>query len=178
MDFDQGLPTLAGPRVTLRPLKRDDTATLRTLLTDPAVIPWWGVYDDARIERDFFDLAWTYTYLIETGGGAVGLIQFEEVPDPDYKQASIDLALDGAHQGRGLGTSALRVLIRYLIETRGHHRISIDPAAGNSRAIHVYEKVGFKPVGIMRAYERGPDGTWHDNLLMDLLAAEFAGHGE
>jgi aminoglycoside 6'-N-acetyltransferase len=28
-------------------------------------------------------------------------------------------------------------------------------------------------VGIMRQYERGPDGTWHDGLLMDLLADEL-----
>jgi aminoglycoside 6'-N-acetyltransferase len=33
--------------------------------------------------------------------------------------------------------------------------------------------VGFKSVGIMRKYERGPDGSWHDSLLMDLLADEF-----
>jgi aminoglycoside 6'-N-acetyltransferase len=25
----------------------------------------------------------------------------------------------------------------------------------------------------MRSYERGPDGTWHDGLLMDLLKEEF-----
>jgi aminoglycoside 6'-N-acetyltransferase len=25
----------------------------------------------------------------------------------------------------------------------------------------------------MRAYERGPDETWHDGLLMDLLAEEL-----
>jgi aminoglycoside 6'-N-acetyltransferase len=28
-------------------------------------------------------------------------------------------------------------------------------------------------VGVMRAYERGDDGTWHDGLLMDLLAGEL-----
>ena len=27
--------------------------------------------------------------------------------------------------------------------------------------------------GVMRAYERGMDGTWHDNLLMDVLAGEL-----
>jgi aminoglycoside 6'-N-acetyltransferase len=28
-------------------------------------------------------------------------------------------------------------------------------------------------VGVMRQYERGADGSWHDGLLMDLLAAEL-----
>jgi L-amino acid N-acyltransferase YncA len=47
--------------------------------------------------------------------------------------------------------------------------------AGPTReaAIRAYEKVGFRRVGVMRSYERGPDGSWHDNLLMDLLAGEL-----
>jgi aminoglycoside 6'-N-acetyltransferase len=32
--------------------------------------------------------------------------------------------------------------------------------------------VGFKPVGVMRQYERDETG-WHDGLLMDLLTAEL-----
>ncbi len=53
----------------------------------------------------------------------------------------------------------------------------IDPAADNTAAIRSYTKVGFRPVGIMRSYERGADGSWHDNLLMDLLADELPGPG-
>jgi aminoglycoside 6'-N-acetyltransferase len=175
MDIDQGLPVLRGPGVTLRPLKKSDARTLRALLTDPEVSATWGTYDDERLERDFYDQAWAYTYLIEAGGQVAGLIQFHEVPDPDYKHAGIDIAVAGSHQEHGLGTEALRILIGYLIGTRGHHRITIDPAVDNGRAIHVYGKVGFRPVGVMRRYERGSDGVWHDNLLMDLLAEEFIG---
>ena len=66
-------------------------------------------------------------------------------------------------------------LLRYLIDERGHHRVTIDPAVANARAIHVYERVGFRRVGVMRKYERSSaDGTWHDNLLMDLLAEDAA----
>ena len=49
----------------------------------------------------------------------------------------------------------------------------IDPAADNQAAIRCYSKVGFRPVGVMRNYERGMDGTWHDGLLMDLIADEL-----
>ena len=49
----------------------------------------------------------------------------------------------------------------------------IDPAADNSAAIRSYAKVGFRPVGVMRRYELGLDGSWHDGLLMDLLANEL-----
>ncbi|WP_343076894.1 GNAT family protein [Amycolatopsis sp. La24] len=71
-----------------------------------------------------------------------------------------------------LGSEAIRVLAQRLFD-QGHHRITIDPAAANHRAIHVYEKLGFRRVGILRDYEQGPDGTWHDGLLMDLLKGEL-----
>lgn len=173
MDIDQGLPVLLGTRVVLRPLRRKDAPTLLDLLADPEVARWWGTYDALKLERDFYDPAWAYTYLILFDEGVVGLIQFHEIPDPDVRSAGIDITIDGAHLEQWLGTDALRTLIRYLIEKRGHHRLTIDPAADNARAIHVYGKVGFKPVGIMRRYERGTDGTFHDGLLMDLLAEEF-----
>jgi aminoglycoside 6'-N-acetyltransferase len=85
----------------------------------------------------------------------------------------MDIALAPPWQGKGFG-EALRTLASYLFAERGHHRLVIDPAASNERAIATYSKVGFKPVGVMRRYERGSDGTWHDGLLMDLLREEFA----
>ena len=45
----------------------------------------------------------------------------------------------------------------------------IDPAADNAAAIACYRKVGFRDVGVMRRYEKGPDGIWHDGLLMELV---------
>ena len=73
-----------------------------------------------------------------------------------------------------MGVDALRTMARYLFDQRGHHRLTIDPATTNERAIACYRKVGFRPVGVMREYEQGADGTWHDGLLMDLLRRELA----
>ena len=33
---------------------------------------------------------------------------------------------------------------------------------GAGPVIRAYEKVGFRPVGVMRRYELGPDGTFPD----------------
>jgi aminoglycoside 6'-N-acetyltransferase len=60
-----------------------------------------------------------------------------------------------------------------LIDERGHHRVTIDPATANTAAIRAYQKAGFRPVGVMRGYERDTDGRgWHDGLLMDILAGD------
>lgn len=101
------------------------------------------------------------------------MIQWYSEEEPDYRHAGIDLFLAPTVHGGGLGTDAVRTLARHLVDACGYHRLVIDPAADNTAAIRCYEKVGFRQVGIMRQYERGPDGTWHDGLLMDLLAAEL-----
>ena len=114
-------------------------------------------------------------YAVVQDGELIGLATVTEDLDPDYRHAALDLSLATSAHGHGLGGETLRVLARHLFAERGHHRLTIDPAANNARAIRAYERVGFRPVGVMRLYERGFDGTWHDGLLMDLLAADFEG---
>ena len=75
-----------------------------------------------------------------------------------YRHGGLDIFLAPKFQDRGLGKEVLRLGAKWLIEERGHHRLIIDPAASNARAIAAYESIGFKPVGIMRRYELGPDG--------------------
>lgn len=173
METNHGLPVLHGEAFSLYPLTRADAADLLALLAQPSVARYWGAYNAEKLDRDFYDPAWAYTYLVRVGPELAGAVQFHEEPDPDYRYASIDIALGEGFQDRGLGTAVLRRVIRYLIDEREHHRITIDPATDNPRAVRTYEKVGFKPVGVMRKYERGIDGQWHDSLLMDLLAEEF-----
>ena len=50
----------------------------------------------------------------------------------------------------------------------------IDPAAANAKAIHAYEAVGFRRVGVMRSYWWDHvEERWADGLLLDLLAGEL-----
>ena len=108
------------------------------------------------------------------GADVVGLIQYSEESTPQYRHAGHRPFLDPAVHGRGVGRDCVRTLARHLILERGHHRLVIDPAADNEAAIRCYASVGFRPVGVMRSYERDVDGRgWHDGLLMDLLAAEL-----
>ena len=87
---------------------------------------------------------------------------YSEENDPDYRHAGIDVALTTDRHGQGHGTETLRLLGRYLLDERGHHRLTIDPAAANERAIRAYEAVGFRRVGVLRKYERGIDGSWRE----------------
>lgn len=165
---------LHGDRVTLRALSSDDAPRLAEILASPAVAHWWPGYDLARVESEFLVREPNVTvYGIVADSRLVGLIQTTEEPTPDFRHASIDLFLDSTVHGQGLGPDAIRAVARYLIEHDGHHRLTIDPAADNATAIRAYEKVGFRRVGRLRRYQRFPDGTWQDGLLMDLLAEDL-----
>jgi len=151
----------------LRPLTAADAPELLRILETPEVARWWDEPDEGF---PFSDDPEATRLVIEVDGAVAGLIQFAEELEPKYRHASIDLFLDPALHGRGLGTEAVRRVVRHLIDERGHHRITIDPAAANTAAIRAYEKAGFAPVGIMRSYERDADGDgWHDGLLMELV---------
>ena len=165
---------LRGRRVVLRPAGLDDLDAIVAIRSTPEVRSRWRG-DDLRAEF-LDDIAAPDLHLftvVDADGTIVGAIQWAAEEDPDYRHANMDMYLHPAVHGRGYGPDAVRTLARQLFEAEGHHRLTIDPAADNAAAIRCYGKVGFRPVGVLRQYERGLDGSWHDGLLMELLAGEI-----
>jgi aminoglycoside 6'-N-acetyltransferase len=160
------------PRLVLRPLVPADAPELRRIHLTPEVRRWW----DEPADGFPWDEPDSTRCTIEYDGRVAGLIQYWEETEPKYHHAAIDLFLDPSLHGRGLGAAAITRVVRHLIEERGHHRITIDPAVDNVGAIRCYEKVGFTRVGVMRSYERDVDGDgWHDGLLMELVSPSKRG---
>jgi aminoglycoside 6'-N-acetyltransferase len=166
------LPVLQGERVTLRPITAADLDALVAIIQSPGVREWWWDSGDADKLRENLPNDGN-AFVIEADGEVAGWLGFEEELDPGYRHASVDLSLDPRFHALGLGPDAIRTVIRWLGEERNHLRFTIDPSTANERAISAYEKVGFKPVGVMRRYEMRPDGSFHDGLLMDLLIEEL-----
>lgn len=166
------VPVVRGERVTLRPIREGDLEPLAAIIREPGVAEWWGESEQPERLRENLRMdgaAWA----IEADGELAGWLGFTEETEPEYPSVGLDISLSQRFQGRGLGPDALRTAIRWFADERGHHRFTIDPAAANERAIKAYEAVGFKPVGVMRRYERRPDGSFHDGLFMDLLIEEL-----
>ncbi|MFD5559606.1 aminoglycoside 6'-N-acetyltransferase [Kitasatospora griseola] len=154
---------LRGAEVVLRPVAVGDEEVLDRIVREPEVAAWWSPPDDFQ-----------RMLAVVLQGEVIGAIQYQEETDPEFRHAGLDVFLTARHHGKGLGTDAVRTLARWLVHDRGHHRLTIDPAAANTAAIRSYRKVGFQPVGIMRSYWRDHrTGTWQDGLLMDLLAEEL-----
>lgn len=165
-------PELHGEGVVLAPVTSNHVPHLLRILLMPQVRDRWG--DEAASGQWPFDDPSAVRFAVLLGGQVSGMVQYGEEDEPAYRHASIDIFLDPAVHGRGVGRDAVRTLARHLVHDRGHHRLVIDPAADNAAAIACYSAVGFRPVGLMRKYERDRDGVgWHDGLLMDLLADEL-----
>ncbi|MBJ7355638.1 MAG: GNAT family N-acetyltransferase [Thermoleophilaceae bacterium] len=159
--------TLTTPRLTLRPAHVEDLPTLQRIVQTPGAAEWWGDYEG---QEDDDELLSGYTILLE--GEIIGWVGYEEETAVKFPSVGLDIMLDPAHHGNGYGPEALRAVIDHFIAA-GHHRFTIDPSSGNAKAIHAYESVGFKPIGIAREYEELRAGEKSDALLMDLLARDL-----
>jgi RimJ/RimL family protein N-acetyltransferase len=74
--------------------------------------------------------------------------------------------------GQGYGAEAMRLALRFAFEELNLHRVQLTVFSYNTRAIALYEKLGFRREGVYREHlQRG--GERHDMLLYGLLRREW-----
>ncbi len=180
-------PALTGELVTLRPVEVADVPTLWTLMSDPEVGRLTGsVHHSSGEEPELWTVeelnaiyaGWmtatdriVWVVLDNTSGQVVGEAVLNHL-DEDNLSCGFRIWISGA-TNRGLGTEAVRLSMTHAFAV-GLHRVELDVYAFNSRARHVYEKVGFVVEGTKRQALRFDDG-WVDCYVMGLLAPEWHG---
>ena len=172
-------PTLTGKRVILRPVTVDDVPGLAAMVADPEgsrlagthatftddqLRAWYATRGD---QSDRLDLAVVDR---ETGSYA-GEVVLNDLDDINLS-CGFRISLGPAARGRGLGTEATRLVVRYAIEEVGLHRVELEVYAFNPRAQAVYERVGFVREGVRRDALRW-DGEWIDAITMSILSTEW-----
>ena len=99
---------------------------------------------------------------------AVGSVYIRDIDHGHHKgEYGIFIGSD-ACRGRGIGTAAAKLMIRYAFEELGLHRLFLRAFADNGQAIRSYEKAGF----VKEAYLRDDvciDGVYRDIVLMAIL---------
>lgn len=171
---------LTGPNVRLRPLAESDEGALYEIAADDSS---WEERNDtpptpltraAFAERFRARLANSdeVHFVIEVGGSVVGRCDLFAV-DLFARHAEVGIALTGTARGKGYGTEALALLVRYAFERRNLRRVHLRTIATNAAAIASYTKVGFVREGQLResAWVRG---SYVDEVLMGLLRSEWS----
>ena len=151
-----------------------DTEYLRMLDTSP-VRQWserqykkWFKEDLEKGKRDDF------LFLIRTleNDEAIGFIELDGV-HWSHGDSYVGIGIgEREYWGKGFGTDAMKVVLRYAFEELNLHRVSLNVFEYNQRAIHSYEKVGFVVEGCERQFLRREGKRW-DMIYMGILRAEW-----
>lgn len=176
-EFEKNIMLIDGTRVFLRPELSADTEMLwqmfSTLSHDSLrylVLP----FPRERIEK------WTSSINYEKNMTILAVVQeqgktrvvasaslvFNEADSVRHK-ADFGITVHDDFQNRGLGT-ALTEYILELARKKKLRKVSLTVVTENSRAIHVYEKCGFR-VEARLEKENFVDGRFYDDYIMSIF---------
>jgi len=174
-------PVLQGARLRLRPPVPEDAAARRSLGINPDIVRMFGgnVTEAGAMSEEAAEVWLDHLrlqdpgWVIETGGRVIGAAFLHSLHHED-RRASLALGiLDMTLLGQGLGREAIRLMLGHAFGAMGLHRVGLRVLSFNQRAIRCYRACGFVEEGRERQSAR-VDGQWHDDLIMGILADEFA----
>ena len=165
--------------VTLRPVVEDDLSWLASLRNDPTATgphEWHG-WSDPQWERR----RWAESGLLGDNGGTlvvvhgtdrVGTVSWRRVQTgPTASNWALGIGLAPEFRGRGYGSEAQRLLVRYLFAHTQVNRIEATTEITNVAEQRALEKAGFTREGILRG-TTFRQGRWHDQVLFSVLRDE------
>ncbi len=172
---------IEGKAILLRYAQESDLEAYLAFLQDPEmnrftgsqqeftreqIVNWLkkiGVQNEDRVD---------FIIVHKESGELLGEVVLNEI-DPVNRSANIRIAIQGTnHRGKGYGTEAMNLMLRYGFDVLKLHRIHLGVYTFNPRAIHVYKNIGFKQEGLQRDVLY-LNGEYHDMIIMAILEDEF-----
>jgi RimJ/RimL family protein N-acetyltransferase len=165
--------------VTLRPVTEDDLSLLERLSGDPAATgehEWHGWSDPGSWRR-----GWTETGLLGDNGGVLTVVHGgDQAGHVSWRKTqtgafcycwSIGIGMAPEFRGRGYGSAAQRLLVRYLFAHTQVNRVQAETEITNIAEQRALENAGFTREGVKRGATFRA-GRWHDNVVYSVLRAE------
>lgn len=170
------------PGASLRLLGDGDADELHALIevNRDELVPWlpWAAAQTHADTADFIRKAGIqvsgndgFQGAIVCAGQIAGVIGFHSV-DWSNRSTSIGYWLAREWQGRGLMTSALRLLTDHALSTWELNRVEVEAAIHNVRSRALPERLGFREEGVRRQAEL-VGGRYLDSVLYATLAGDW-----
>jgi RimJ/RimL family protein N-acetyltransferase len=166
-------------QVTLRPVAEDDLSFLSGLRNDAeaaGLYGWFGWSDPERDRRH-----WAQSGMLDDSGGTLmvlhdgdraGSVQWRKVrTGPLAFCWNIGIGLAPEFRGRGCGTEAQRLLVRYLFAHTLVSRVEATTEITNIAEQRALEKAGFTREGVLRR-TTFRQGQWHDQVIYSVIRDE------
>lgn len=164
-------------KLKIRPLEREDLRFVHELDNNESVMHYWFEEPyEAFVELcDLYDRhihdQGERRFIVECGQEAVGLVELVEI-NHIHRRAEFQIIIAPLHQGKGYARPATRLAMHYAFTVLNLYKLSLIVDCENSRAIHVYKKLGFREEGLLR-HEFFVDGQYRDVFRMAAFQADF-----
>jgi len=152
--------SLLGPRIRIRPVRREDLPFLQALWNDGSVMRYQGYPDGMHVSEADMERWWqTMQTLRQAHRGLAALPSSHAIIETidgtplgeltyslDAKgRASIDLKLSPSCWKQGYAAEALRVFMRELFAATEVRKVIVEPLPDNDPARRLLERNGFHP---------------------------------
>lgn len=180
-DWRQGLPVLAGARVTLRELRAEDAPTLLAMLTTeevarfisppPTTVEGFESFIDyTHRERQLGNFI-CFGIVPEGMTTAVGLFQLRSM-EPGFGSCEWGFCMGSQFWGTGLFLESARAILDFGVDVIGLQRFEARAAVANGRGNGALRKIGAVQEGVLRrSFLR--NGQYHDQVLWSILAEDW-----
>lgn len=167
----------------LRELQRKDIPTINNWRNNRELVDYLGApYRYISLEIDY---KWYENYLNnrhntircsivkkEDEDSILGLVSLTNMNSLNQSAAFHIMIGSENNRGKGLGYFATTEMITHAFNNMNLNRVELNVLESNSRAIKLYEKIGFKKEGIRRK-SVFKNGEFVDMIMMGILKEEF-----
>ncbi len=171
-----------GDKVKLRGFEKEDVDVAHEAMNNPEMTQYLRMFRpfSKGEEEEWIEGTWermqdgeAYCFAVveKSSGDLVGSASLTDVDDVN-RSAELGIWIKEEYWGKGYGTEAEKLLLKYGFEELNLHSIRGRAYESNKRSKRVMEKVGMKEVGKLRdgIYRHG---EYHDIIYLDILKEEW-----
>ena len=163
--------------LTLRPLEREDLPFVHGLDNNINVMRYWfeepyeALVELVDIyEKHIHDQS-ERRFIVNRDGTSIGLVELVEIKEI-HRNAEFQIIIAPEYQGQHYASRAAQLAIDYSFCVLNLHKLYLVVDKENFKAIHIYEKLGFEPEGVLRQ-EFFINGRYRDVIRMALFQKDY-----